>query len=662
MKVIGEDQSDTISSLSYLGATYGELGDYGKEKEYYERALAIQMKVLKEEHPCIAISFSNLGFACGRLGDYEKAKEYLERALAIRLKVLGKEHPDTATSFNDLGAFYRLMGLKGVAIFYEKIGINVLQSVRGRLTSLDMELQKSFLRSKEGYYHSLVDLLAEQGRIPEAQQVLAMLKEEEFFDFIRRDEQADPRVTAASYSGMEQKQVDRFQEISGRLFRLTKEKEELLKKKESVSASDWITGGNAKRLDEIDNDLTLANEVFQSFLVAIEKEFKNESDQRKEEFASINLDAVQALQGTLEDMGHGSVLLHTLITKECLWIILTTPDVQLSVASPIPKKELFKKILAFRERLENRGDVLPMARELYDALIAPMVQHLDEAGAETLMISLDGPLRYIPIAALHDGEKWLTEKYAIVVYTEAAKDKLAKQRAATAWKAEALGVTKEHPDFVALPAVRNELESIVAGISGSIRLDEEFTKEAFSDSLAYGVPVVHVASHFRFNPGTVADSFLLLGDGQHLTLGNINTGAFAFRKVEQLTFSACNTAMGSGEGAGREVEGLGVLVQKRGAKSVMATLWSVADKSTGIFMSHFYRLLQEEGVTKADALRRTQLCFIERKANEATPEDSGGDRGRPSYGRDSRERMPPALEGYRHPYFWAPFILMGNWL
>jgi CHAT domain-containing protein len=188
-------------------------------------------------------------------------------------------------------------------------------------------------------------------------------------------------------------------------------------------------------------------------------------------------------------------------------------------------------------------------------------------------------------------------------------------------------------------------------------LNKDFTKDAFTEALDE-YPIVHIASHFRLKPGTIADSFLLLGNGEPLTLEDMNVSDYSFDKVDQLTLSACNTAIGSEEWGGREVEGMGVLAQKRGTKSVVATLWNVADDSTGLFMSRFYTLLQKADVTKAEALRLAQLYFIEGQAGGA----QGGNRGRAVIAPDNEIGIPPALEGYRHPYFWAPFILMGNWL
>ena len=104
-----------------------------------------------------------------------------------------------------------------------------------------------------------------------------------------------------------------------------------------------------------------------------------------------------------------------------------------------------------------------------------------------------------------------------------------------------------------------------------------------------------------------------------------------FNSVDLLTLSACETAMGGATADGREIEGFGWLAQRQGAKSVLATLWSVADDSTGEFMSELYRLRQQEHINKAAALQRAQIGFIE-------------------------------SSDYAHPFYWAPFILMGNWL
>jgi CHAT domain-containing protein len=166
---------------------------------------------------------------------------------------------------------------------------------------------------------------------------------------------------------------------------------------------------------------------------------------------------------------------------------------------------------------------------------------------------------------------------------------------------------------------------------GEVYLDDGFTAQRLRSISQRQFPVMHLASHFRFSPGTEVNSFLLLGDGQRLTLGDIRTQNYRFDNVDLLTLSACDTGLGGGRDAqGKEIEGFGVIAQQQGAKAVLATLWPVADQSTAILMADMYRRRQEMQVSKIEALRQAQLAL------QAQPK-------------------------YAHPYYWAPFILMGNW-
>jgi CHAT domain-containing protein len=168
-------------------------------------------------------------------------------------------------------------------------------------------------------------------------------------------------------------------------------------------------------------------------------------------------------------------------------------------------------------------------------------------------------------------------------------------------------------------------------------------------------PLVHIASHFKFTPGDDTKSYLVLGDGSHLPLSEVRLQNNLFGGVELLTLSACNTGVGDG----REVEGFGVLAQRQGAKGVIATLWPVADESTGIFMQNFYQLREQEKLTKAEALQKAQLIFIRGQASQTLPIRRGMETEL-----QGSENSPSAPQSapYSHPYFWAPFILMGNWL
>jgi CHAT domain-containing protein len=218
-------------------------------------------------------------------------------------------------------------------------------------------------------------------------------------------------------------------------------------------------------------------------------------------------------------------------------------------------------------------------------------------------------------------------------------------------------------------------------------LDEAFTEDTMSTTLQQHYPVVHIASHFQLQPGNEAESFLLLRDGSHLSLAQLKAQWNVFRGVDLLTLSACNTAMGGSGATGTEVEGFAVLARRQGAKAVMASLWSVADSSTQELMQAFYRRREgQPGVSKVEALRQAQLALL-RGQESAAPDPSVAAPGvllvasapavtasrglavapepQASGARNDGAvhlRFRPSPQApYAHPFYWAPFILIGNW-
>jgi CHAT domain-containing protein len=260
------------------------------------------------------------------------------------------------------------------------------------------------------------------------------------------------------------------------------------------------------------------------------------------------------------------------------------------------------------------------------------------------MWSLDGTLRYIPVAALHDGKQYLVERYRNIVFTPASQLHL-QDPPTPGWKGLGLGISKEHAGFEPLPAVPKELRGIIREVGkggggvmpGKIMLDDAFNQDSLLAALQQRYPVVHIASHFHLQPGSEQDSFLLLGNGKLSVAEMKALQDRLFEDVELLTLSACNTAVGGRGEAGKEIESFGVEAQRQGAKAVIATLWPVADDSTRELMQTFYRLREtQRGMLKAEALRQAQLRLLH-----------------------SAKRAP--RERFAHPYYWAPFILIGNW-
>jgi CHAT domain-containing protein len=274
-------------------------------------------------------------------------------------------------------------------------------------------------------------------------------------------------------------------------------------------------------------------------------------------------------------------------------------------------------------------------------------------GVVTLSLWLDDVLRYLPMGALHDGERYLLESFELLL---AAGSCGAKGRAG-AVRAAGLGVSRRIPGYRELPAVRDELAAIIRDgngegvLPGIVRLDDAFTGEALRHALAQN-SVIHIASHFVFAAAREASSYLLLGDGSKLTLAQL--AELKFDTVDLVVLSACNTALGGGHRqSGREIEGLGALVRRHGARNVLATLWPVSDLTTAALMREFYRLTYEAGLAPARALRQAQLALLRdgAAADCATatrslvdPDDAPADRD--------------AFPGTSHPFYWAPYILM----
>lgn len=664
-----------IKPLLHLGLVYLRLGDVAEASTALRRALTLSEQI-QDRSPDFVRLLILLGQAEATLGHHDVALAHDERAFQLASRMfrpgapervailLGRAEaesrrgqasaavllyeqaqaeaqlrPDSIVRAEAQVAYAQHFARQkqwALAILLGKGAVNAAQSARASLSAASQEVQQAFARSRSTVYHGLAGWLVEQGRLPEAQQVLAMLKEEELFQYLRSETQ-DVRKTQATLTPEEAQWAARFAAIRTRLAAVGAELEAL----EQKAAREGLSDAEKARRAALERDREVGQQAFEKYLGELLAEIgRTASTERNREIGQRNLGNLQALQDTLSDLGHGAVTLHYLVLEDRLHIILTTPQVQLVREARVPASELNRAIQQYRQVLQDpTQDPLPMAQSLYRWLIGPVASDLQQAQAQTLMVSLDGALRYLPLAALHDGVHYLAEQYALAIYTEAARDRL-KDRAGPRWRLAGLGLTRQVQGFSPLPSVKQELEGILqsGALPGELWFDEQFTADRLLDVLDKRPPVLHIASHFVFRPGAEANSFLLLGDGTRLSLADLKR--YRFRDVDLITLSACETAVGGGKDVnGREIEGFGALAQRQGAKGVLATLWPVADHSTGQFMQTFYRIREAEaGISKAEALRRAQVEFI---------------RGTPSASGDGG--------ALRHPFFWAPFILMGNW-
>jgi CHAT domain-containing protein/tetratricopeptide (TPR) repeat protein len=652
------DKNGIAVTLDFIGSVYSAWGEAAKAIDFGNQALSMFREA--EDKSGEAMELNNLAVSYNSTRQNEKAFEYYQQALLLNRRLEQKRN--IATTLSNL---MWLLSERSTseAIYYGKQAVNTLQDLRSNIRNTDKNLQRSFLTSIEASYRFLADLLIKQGRLPEAQQVVDLLKEQEYFDFVRRDAGDGSSLNGkASLTPEEAALEKRYHEIADRLTALATERAELFNKPNR-------TPDEEKRLAQIDKDIIDGNKVFQQFLNQLTQELT-----RPKQAARIEqIEESEGLMDTLRRLGPGTVALYTLVSDDKYRVILVTPDVRKSYEYSIKSADLNRKVLALREVLQTPSrDPRPLAREMYDILIgADLARDLAQAKAQTLMWSLDGVLRYVPMSALFDGQHYLIESYRNVVFTPASHSRL-NNPVSSIWRALGLGVSKPKEGFVGLAGVPEELKGIIRDdatksstgvLPGKLMMDEAFTELSMETALHQSYAVVHIASHFRFQPGNETQSFLLLGDGTHLTLADLKNMGQLFSGVDLLTLSACNTAVGDRLGDGKEVESFGVIAQKKGASAVMASLWPVMDQSTQLFMREFYRLHSDKpGITKGDALREAQLALLRGQIHgtASTATMSNSDRG--DLGLTGQPAFTPDPKApFAHPYFWAPFILIGNW-
>ncbi|MCW5945722.1 MAG: CHAT domain-containing protein [Fimbriimonadales bacterium] len=626
----------------------------------FEDALRMYRLINDVEGEANALGF--IGLLHWERSDEGKALEYFEMALPLL-----RDAEDVAAEADILtaiGLIYADLGNQQQAIWQLKQAVNALQSLREKSVGLDSMLTQKFAEKYQSRYQLLAMLLTEEGRILEAQQVLNLLKDDELYQYIRRTEES-LREKRVDYTPAEEKWSAEYEEISKGITAIGKEARELLQIKERSPEQQ-------SKLDELNAKLEAANAKFQEFLDRVVAESSN-LDSKTNRLEKVR--EAEALASTLARMPEGTVAVWTAISEKSLTLIVVTPNASVGRRVEIDIAEFQKKLLAFRQALSSdRFDPRPIGKEIYDLLVKPIQEDLIGANAKTIMWSLDGSLRYIPIAALWDGERYMIEKYGNVIFTAAAMSRLERDPLQS-WTGVALGLTKEVDvedpvipgrkiRFVALPGVEFELSSVKGSMPGTdALLDDKFTIDELKRRLTMNPRVLHIASHFSFNPGDETRSFLVTGDGKAWTVAEVRslpTGAL--ESVAVLALSACDTALGLGAD-GSEVEGFAAWMQKKGAESVLATLWPVADPTTAAVMSEFYRLkISNPTWTKLQALHEAQMgLLLGRLEVEGAEVKRMEPAGKPPEGLELPVFVAPKNAPFSHPYYWAPFILAGNW-
>ncbi|MBD2410971.1 CHAT domain-containing protein [Nostoc calcicola FACHB-3891] len=302
------------------------------------------------------------------------------------------------------------------------------------------------------------------------------------------------------------------------------------------------------------------------------------------------------------------------------------------------KSEVETVLEQLQKKLKQRytfSDRQALSQQVYNWLIEPLEADLAQSQIKTLVFVLDGSLRNIPMAALYNSKQYLIEKYSVAL--SPGLQLLEPKSKPKRFEALIGGLTQSRFGFSSLPNVADEFKEIQAVIPSKEFINQAFTNKTIEkevSSLSY--PVVHLATHGKFS-SQQEDTFILTWNGKinvkqlrevlQTREPVVGRASQVPSPIELLVLSACETATGDK----RAALGLAGVAVRSGARTTLASLWQVDDKSTAMLMREFYRQLKNNpALSKSEALRRAQE-FIFQKYQE-------------------------------HPFYWAPYVLVGNWL
>ena len=336
----------------------------------------------------------------------------------------------------------------------------------------------------------------------------------------------------------------------------------------------------------------------------------------------------------LNQLDPNAAVIYPIILPDQLAVIVSLSNQSLRYyrieRSQMEVEQVFDQLLASFSPAYDNAARLRYSQQVYDWLIRPAETEQVLQPGQTLVFVLDGLLRDVPIAALYDGKQYLLEKYSVAL-SPGLQLLASRPDGARQFKAITAGMSQARPGFEALPAVETEVQQISQQVPGWVLLNQTFTSDKLSRAVTRNTAeIIHLATHFQYS-SKVEDTFLLTWEGRlnvrDLTQLLTDRETARSGPIQLIVLSACQTAVGDD----RAALGLAGFAVRSGARSTLATLWTVNDRSTAIFMTEFYQQLQKPNVTKAEALRRAQLTLL-------------------------------ADRNYEDPFFWAPFVLVGNWL
>jgi CHAT domain-containing protein len=583
----------------------------------------------------------DLGRAYALQKDFPRALEYLTKALA---KAEARQHQSAIPGIsNAIGQLYTQFGKPGEALPYYKKAIDSFESTRSFLQS--EELRTSFVENKGQTYASIILASLQAKNIQDAFNYNERARSRAFLDILGSKVQLAKKAALVEEEKALQKKIDELRVLA------------------SLRDVDDEEGESATDSAPQQQELDAAEKVYADFLAEVRRE-------NREQASLMNVEPLTAkqVQGLLDPE---VTVLEYYVANNAVWLWVVEKDRLQYVSEPINRAQLVSKVSSFREaitELQDKDKLDALSQDLYKVLIEPALPFMN--GNELLIIPHD-VLHYLPFQALLSPEgKYLIEDFAINYLSSASLMQFTQEKRKARGELTALlakggsVLTFGNPDlndrkmklqFAEIEA--KEIKSLYP--QSTIYLEKEATEEK-AKSLIGNSDIIHFASHAELREDDPLSSAILLAksdkDDGRLEVREI----FGMDlKASLVVLSACETGLGK-LSSGDELVGLTRAFIYAGTPSVVASLWNVEDSSTAQLMASFYKNLKT--MTKVEALRQAQLNLIRGNVNS----DLLTRRGIGGVGKlgETPVAETPAQQSSSistsHPYFWAPFILVGE--
>ncbi|MFB2839702.1 CHAT domain-containing protein [Floridanema evergladense] len=643
------DKAAEANTLENIGSIYADLGKYSQAEKLLSQSLSLHQTIGNKAGEGRNLnSIANVKF---KLKQYPQSLDNLQKALIIFQEV-GEKSSESITLSN-IGYVLEQQNQPTLAIVFYKQAVNIIEAIRKDLKILSIEQQQAFTNTITDTYRNLANLLLKQDRILEAQQILDLLKVQELNDYLRNVRGNEQTAKGVDLLSQEQQITEKYNQA----VKLGKELIQLRNIPDNQR-----TPQQQQRIAELEKIQQQIRANFNEFIRSPEIVNLSQELSRTSKSQNLDLPNLNRLQRSLQQLPQSTAILYPLILDDRIELVLVTaysPPIRRSI--PVKRTQLNQALFEFRGALQNpEVDPKILAKQFYDWLIKPIETQLIQAETKTILYAPDGQLRYIPLAALFDGKQWLVQRYQISNITAASlsnfnvKPKPNPRVLAAAFSQGNYTVKAGNRQlaFSGLPFAAREVKNLAETVPNTTQLlDNNFSPATVIPRLnEYNI--VHLATHAAFLTGSPEDSFILFGNGEFVTLRDVET--WSLSNVDLVVLSACETAVGGKLGNGEEILGFGYQMQIAGALASISSLWAVSDGGTQALMDTFYHTLKTGNISKAEALRRSQIALITGTYQPSVKQQLPIQPATPSnFASQNMERL-------KHPYYWAAFILIGN--